>query len=111
MQRPVLYPFLVVSIKMTQLVYLGRQELSDVLSVYEGADSDHVCSVLQAEFNMCWDTLKPRGASAELGPGWMEHRVGPARGVGAAALQKQADEIDELQVTSSVDLIDGIHSF
>ena len=52
-QQPTLYPFRVSALKTSQMVYLQRQDLADVLSVFHGADADSVIQVLRADFLMC----------------------------------------------------------
>lgn len=78
LRKPALYPFLVTAVKLSQLLYITRQELADVLGVYHGEDADHVCEVLNSEFRMCWETLKPRKtecgerASSAVHPVWLD---------------------------------------
>ena len=59
-QQPVTYPFRVSALKTSQMIYLQQQDLANVLSVFHGADADHVCQILRSDFLMCWETLKPR---------------------------------------------------
>jgi len=58
--RPTPYPFHVTALKTTQMIYISRQELADVVSVFGGEDADNICKLLHADFNMSWETLKPR---------------------------------------------------
>ena len=59
-QQPTMYPFQVSALKTSQMIYLQKQDLADVLSVFTGRDADAVCHVLRSDFLMCWETLKPR---------------------------------------------------
>ena len=59
------YPFTVLALKTSQTVYIEAADLADILSTFHGSDADTFCRMLRAEFQMCAETLKPRGADAE----------------------------------------------
>ena len=43
------------------MLYVSRQDLADVVTVFSGEDADSICQLLQDEFTKSWETLKPRG--------------------------------------------------
>ena len=60
-QQPTTYPFRVAALKSSQMIFITRQDLADVLSIFHGPDADAVCHVLRNDFLVCFETLKPRG--------------------------------------------------
>ena len=67
-RQPTTYPFRVTALKTSQMIYISRADLADVLSVFPGADADAVCHVLRSDFAMCWETLKPRAGAPTPAP-------------------------------------------
>jgi len=92
-QQPSTYPFRVTALKTSQMVYLQRQDLANVLSVFHGADADNVCQVLRSDFLMCWETLKPRAGQERNSLADSFMRSADAAGIAA----KQARELGELR--------------
>ena len=88
-QPPSTYPFRVAALKTSQMVFIPRQDLVDVLSVFHGPDADAVCQVLRSDFLICWETLKPRGRDKSALEG--------SKYIDAGLAAKQARELADLR--------------
>ena len=112
-QQPAIYPFRVTALKTSQCLYIHLHDMADVLSVFHGADADHVCQVLRSDFSMNWETLKPRDTSpngrrtGSVGEGMPRNPLFPGSGTDEAASRRR--ELTELRdkLTSFEERLDG----